>query len=239
MIYLFYGDNADKARAKWRKVAESFTTKYPEGAIFRFDPEHWDQAQFEELLHGSDLFGDKRLVITDRLLENKEALAFFEANLKTIAEASPVLAMLEHKVVVPLLRKIEKAGGKIEESVSKEAKVESEFNIFALTEALGNRDRRRLWILMQQALFAGVAAEEIFWKLVWQTKMILVVAKAKGRELKTVKPFVAGKSLRFAKNYSERELEALSGNLVALWHESKQENPIDFEVGLERLILNI
>src|SRR6185436_1249978 len=108
MIYLFYGDNADKARGKWRKVAESFTSKYPDGAIFRFDSEHWDQAQFEELLHGSDLFGDKRLVITDRLLENKEALAFFEANLKTIAEASPVLALLEHKVTAPLLKKIEK-----------------------------------------------------------------------------------------------------------------------------------
>ncbi len=240
MIYLFYGENTDKARAKWRKVMASFEAKYPEGAIFRFDAEHWDQAQFAELLNSIDLFGGKRLVVADRLLENKEALAFVEENTKAINDAATVFAFLEVKTPKELLKKIEKVAGKVDESVGGSSdEASGEFNIFALTEALGNRDRKLLWTLLQEALFAGVAAEEVFWKLVWQTKMMLLVIKAKGTPLKTVKPFVASKAARFAKNYSQVELEQLSGELVSLWHESKRENGPDFEVGLERLVLSL
>jgi len=150
-------------------------------------------------------------------------------------------AFLENKVADKLVKKIEKAGGKVEEftNASEVAGKKPEFNLFALCDALGNRDRKQLWILSQQALFAGVTAEEIFWKLVWQTKMILLVAKSPGKQLKTVKPFVAGKSARFARQYSLTELEKLSGDLVALWHETKRENGPDFALGLERLILSI
>jgi len=77
MIYLFHGENADKARAKWRRVIASFRTKYPSGAIFNFSAEEFDSARFEELLASNDLLGGKRLVTADRLLENELAFGFF------------------------------------------------------------------------------------------------------------------------------------------------------------------
>jgi len=241
MIYLFYGENTDRARGKWRQVAESFVTKYPAGNIFSFDTEHFAVDQFEELIKSKDLFGGKRLVVADRLLEDEAALNLVESKIQELAESATVFAFLENKVADKLVKKIEKAGGKVEEftNASEVAGKKPEFNLFALCDALGNRDRKQLWILSQQALFAGVTAEEIFWKLVWQTKMILLVAKSPGKQLKTVKPFVAGKSARFARQYSLTELEKLSGDLVALWHETKRENGPDFALGLERLILSI
>jgi len=69
--------------------------------------------------------------------------------------------------------------------------------------------------------------------------MMLLVAKSAGRPLKTVKPFTANKAARFAKNFRPGELEKLSGDLVALWHETKREAGPDFAVGLERLVLSL
>jgi DNA polymerase III delta subunit len=241
MIYLFYGENVDKARGKWRQVAESFATKYPDGNLFSFDAEHFAADQFEELIESKDLFGGKRLVVADRLLEDESALELVESKVEELVGSATVFAFLENKVDQKLIKKIEKAGGKAEEfaGVGSSTSPRPEFNLFALCDALGNRDRKQLWILSQQALFAGVPAEEIFWKLVWQTKMILLVTKSQGKTLKTVKPFVAGKSARFARQYSLSELEKLSGDLVALWHDTKRENGPDFALGLERLILSI
>ena len=246
MIYLFYGENADKARGKWHKVIESFATKYPDGNLFSFSAQGgpawgWDPERFEELIVSKDLFSGKRLVVADRLLENESALELVENKVEELVESATVFAFLENKVDQKLIKKIEKFGGKVEEfaAVSEIADKKPEFNLFVLCDALGNRDRKQLWILSQQALFAGVPAEEIFWKLVWQTKMILLVAKSQGKTLKTVKPFVVSKSARFARQYSIAELEKLSGDLVALWHETKRENGPDFALGLERLILSI
>jgi len=245
VIYLFHGTDGERARGKWRAVIETFAKKYPTGAIFRPDAEHFSAEQFEELAQGSDLFGEKRLVAADRLLENELALAFVSEALDLIAASPTVFVFLETAPLKDFLRAVEKAGGKVEGFEAKFVK-HSVFNIFALADALGARDRRQLWVLFQAAQFAGLPAEEIFWKLVWQTKMMLLVSRTADqsadkaeRELKTVKPFVAGKAARYAKNYQPGELEKLSGDLVALWHQSKSEHPRDLAVGLERLILGL
>jgi len=54
-----------------------------------------------------------------------------------------------------------------------------EFNIFALTDALGARQKKDAWILYQKALGAGLSAEEIFFKIVWQVKSMLIAKKTK------------------------------------------------------------
>jgi len=99
-------------------------------------------------------------------------LVFFTEHLSALAEAPVVFVHLETKFPSELVRQVEKAGGKIEEfaGVKSSALDKNSFNLFSLCDALGRRDRRELWILCQQALAAGLVAEEIFWKLVWQTK---------------------------------------------------------------------
>src|SRR3989344_8188381 len=56
-------------------------------------------------------------------------------------------------------------------------KARADFNIFALTDAIGARKKRDAWVLYQKALAAGMAPEEIFFKLVWQAKTMLVAGK--------------------------------------------------------------
>jgi DNA polymerase III delta subunit len=242
MIYLFYGSDTEKARKKWRGVLEAFEKKYPEGNIFRFDTEHFDAAQFEELIASRDIFGGKRLVACDHCLENVEVADFISKKLAALQDSPHVFAFLERDLKAAEQKKFEKAGAKLEECkklVPRSFGEVGDFNVFALTDALLERDRKRLWILYQEALERRIAEEEIFWKLVWQTKMLLLVRHAGAKKLTSVKDFVAGKARRGNQNYKDGELEKLSGELVALWHESKEEQGRDFAMGLERLILNI
>src|SRR5690606_36911869 len=52
-----------------------------------------------------------------------------------------------------------------------------DFNIFTITDAVGARDKRRAWVLYMQALAAGFSAEEVFFKIVWQVKSMLIARK--------------------------------------------------------------
>ena len=90
----------------------------------------------------------------------------------------------------------------------------NEFNIFSLTDAVGARNKKEAWVLYQKALLAGVSAEEIFFKLFWQVKSMLIVSKVKGVGETDMKPFTYNKAKSFLKNFTQNELEKLSEDLV-------------------------
>ncbi len=245
MLYIFYGEDQEKARGKWRQTLAVFATKNSAGDVFHFDPYKFDQRQLEELAgSGAGLFNEKRLVAGDRLLENEEALSWFEEWLPAIVASTNTFVLLENKLDAKLAKKIEVAGGKLGQSelghlvsggTQRQA---SKFNPFALANALGNRDRQRAWVELQTALQAGEAAEEIFWRLTWQAKTMLLVKKSAGQKLTSLKPFVLQKTSRQVARWSEGELEHWSAALIALWHESRR-GRTDFELGLERLVLSL
>ncbi len=240
MIYLFYGSDQDKARGKWRQVITAFEKKYPDGVIFRFDTEHWDAGQFEELAVSTSLFaaeGEKRLVVCDRVLENDAAAAAVEQLAVVLSESPTVFAFLEQEIEGGTLKAFEKSEAKVEEFVAKAKATAPGFNPFALSDALAARDRKQLWLVYQESLAAGMSEEEIFWKLAWQVKSLLTVQNSKTPP-KTMKPFVLQKSQRALRNFKPGELEALSGELIALWHDARR-GQRDFEIGLEKLVLSI
>lgn len=91
---------------------------------------------------------------------------------------------------------------------------QSEFNVFALTDAIGGRKKKDAWILYHKALAAGLSAEEIFFKIVWQVKSMLIAAKTKDVSETEMKPFPYSKAKSFLKNFKEGELEKISQELV-------------------------
>src|SRR3989344_8757951 len=64
-----------------------------------------------------------------------------------------------------------------------------EFNIFALTDAFGARNKKDAWIIYQKALLAGLSAEEIFFKIIWQVKSMLIASRTKSVEETDMKAF--------------------------------------------------
>lgn len=238
MMYLFFGTDRERGRSKWRGVAAAFSRKHPDGQIFHFQPDNFNLEQFQELMAGQDMFGGKRLVVGDSLGEHELAAGFVEQNLAEIIASPTVFALWEDKISAGFKKQLEKLEAKLEEFTAREAKAFPGANLFAITDAWGDRAREKVWTLFATAIFQGVPAEEIFWKLVWQTKNLLLLKKTSNPAETELKPFVIQKTTRQLKNFSIVELENLSSSLVRLWHEARR-GKVDFEVGLEKLVLSL
>lgn len=113
-----------------------------------------------------------------------------------------------------------------------------EFNIFALTDAIGARDKKRAWILFQQALGAGISAEKIFFKIVWQVKSMLIASRTKNVGETDMKPFPYSKAKSFLKNFSNSELQSLSLDLVTGYYLACRGEG-EIEILAEKMLLSL
>lgn len=113
-----------------------------------------------------------------------------------------------------------------------------EFNIFVFTDAVGARQKKRAWIMYRHALSLGISAEEIFYKLVWQVKSMLIASKTKDVGETDMKPFPYNKAKSFLKNFELDELEVLSESLVVGYYLARH-GKVEMETLVERLLLNL
>jgi DNA polymerase III delta subunit len=114
----------------------------------------------------------------------------------------------------------------------------SDFNIFALTDAVGARDKKNSWVLYQKALASGMAAEEIFWKIVWIVKSMMIASKTKDYSETDMKEFPYKKAKGYAKNFSKVELENLSETLVVGYHNARR-GIGEVDLVIERILLGL
>src|SRR3989338_6415083 len=127
-------------------------------------------------------------------------------------------------------------GEKEEELIGPKAR--SDFNIFALTDAIGARKKRDAWVLYQKALAAGMAPEEIFFKLVWQTKTMLLASRTRTADEADMKPFPYSKAKGFLNNFKPGELEKFSEDLVLGYHRTRRGEG-EIETLVEKALLRL
>ncbi|HDH03914.1 MAG TPA: hypothetical protein ENH22_00105 [Candidatus Campbellbacteria bacterium] len=137
-------------------------------------------------------------------------------------------------------REIEKyvLGGKIEFWGTK-----NDYNPFHICDAFVAKNKNKTWVLFQQALLRGVAAEDVFWKIWWQVKNLLLIKKLSESNVKNLRkesglhPFVVKKTLTALKNFTGKELNGYSSQLVNLYHDIRK-GRAEFEIGLEKFLIN-
>lgn len=117
-------------------------------------------------------------------------------------------------------------------------KARADFNIFALTDAIGARKKRDAWVLYQKALASGMAPEEVFWKLVWQSKTMLIAQNTKSVAETDMKPFPYNKAKGFLKNFKEGEIERFSESLVLGYHKARRGEG-EIETLVEKTLLRL
>jgi len=236
MIYLIYGTDEQRARDKARALTDALQKRKPDALFFRVTDENEKNTSLDELIGSQGLFERKYIVLLDHVLGTQFGEAILKG-LKDIATVEHVFVILEGKLTKKDLSKIEKHAEKVQE-YSKSEGAKEEFNRFALTDALGARNRERLWSIYQQARAHGAVAEELHGLLFWQVKAMLLAGSAQSAEEAGLKPFPYKKAKEALRNYSEVELKNLAQQLVALPHESRR-GALDFNIGLEQLILKI
>jgi DNA polymerase III delta subunit len=238
MIYLLWGKDFLGSRKKLRELVDFFRAKTNDLGVFRVESDDFEQARFEELIKGQTLFGGKYVVVCNKILENSPASAFVEKKIEKIAESQNVFLFVEEEMDKDLLALFGQHGKKIQEFKQGRTLAEKglnfgKFNPFAIGDALANKNKARTWILFQQALLNGVSAEEIFYKIVWQIKMLLL---AKKNATNGLNPFVAKKNLAAAKNFTEQDLEDCSFSLLKIYHDCRR-GLEEFETGLEKFLV--
>ncbi len=109
-----------------------------------------------------------------------------------------------------------------EESDAIGPKAKSGFNIFSFTDAVGARNKKDAWVLYQKALASGMVPEEIFWKIVWAIKTMLLAKVTKSADEADMKPFPYSKAKSNLVNFKEGDLESLSQSLLVGYHNARR-----------------
>lgn len=223
MLYVIYGKNFKKSRENLKKLTEALLKKKPDSNLFKLDSENFSGSQLESLVGGQGLFEQKYIVVLDKCLEDKISKETILDKLDDISFSNNIFVLIEEEIDSKTIKKLEKKAEKIHEHTLKENVVaENNFKIFTLTDALGKRDKKAVWVEYQKALAQGSSAEEIYSMLLWQVRSMVLAGTTKSASEAGLKPFVYSKSKKFASNYSVEEIKNLYKNLVKAYHKSRR-----------------
>ena len=239
MIYFVTGDNREKILQTAHDLVSALQKKRPGALVFRMSGDEWDKDSFDGIATGQGLFEHKYIIVLDSLFENEESSEYLKDKLEGLSIAEHAFVVVEHVPKTPiknLLKKFAEKVWEVSETAGVAKNAQKDFNIFALTDAFGERNRVRLWTLYQKALMRGSEPEEIHGILFWQIKSLLAAAQSKNAIDAGLKPFVWGKARGFLKNYSFAELKKISGEMVNLYHLARIESG-SLEMALEEFIL--
>jgi len=237
MLYFIYGNNREQARTKLDALLNSLFAKKPNASFFKLNDRSCTEAGIEEMVGGQGLFENKYIVLLEGTLQNEDTKTVVLEWLKEIAGSQNIFIIFEGEVDKQTSAKIEKKAEKtLEFTLPKTAQKKDKFDMFALTDAFGARDKKRVWVLLQKAFLAGLSPEEIHSMLFWQTKTMLLAKHEDTAQNTGLNPFVFRKSKASAQKFTDSELRDLSLGLVLLYHDARRGN-ISFETGLEQFLL--
>lgn len=242
MIYLIYGSDTLRSHKELKRLVAQFLKKDGSPSIFRIDSESFSETYFNDILKTEDLFLSKKLVILKRLINEHPGFEYIEKRLEEMASSPNLFIVWEENIKSEELKKLKKKienvfefqSGKVHQSAERK-RFSDKGDIFRVTDSFMSKQKEKTWLLCQETFLDGVPAEDVFWKIVWQVKNLLLVKSGGGKELH---PFVYGKTKKSAHKFSEKELHQYSAELVDLYHEGRQGRR-DIEAGLERFILRM
>lgn len=185
----------------------------------------WESISLDELgsLASTDaLFGGTRTFVFVGALNSERGEEFFKFA-KEFADSSHTFIFEEEKLLKRETDLATRAGAKIEKIET--VKKERGFDPHGLTAALGNRDKKKLWLGLTEALREGEKPEAVAGLLHWKVRDML--AREAGN------PAVGG-----ARKYTKDEMKNLSREIVSIYHDSHR-GVGSLDLLLERLALKL
>lgn len=237
MLYLIYGTDTHKSRKKLHELLDLAKKKRPDAELFKITTENWSDSQFDELLVAQGLFEQKYTTVLDNLFEKKDFKVYILDKLEDMALSEQIFLMLEGAVDAPTVKKIEKHAKQVQEFVKPEGKKPA-FNIFAVTDGLIQKDKKKLWISYVDFMGKGVAPEEIHGIMFWQVKNMILASRSKDMKDSGLSPYAYKNALSGGRNYKTEELLGMSSGLVHMTHRVRQGEG-DLGVMLERWVLEL
>jgi hypothetical protein len=150
-----------------------------------------------------------------------------------MSESQNTFLILEGALLAPVKKSYAKHAASSEEFIA----VKNErFNTFAMADALAQKDRRQLWVLLQNAKREGLAAEEIIGMLWWQLKALRLADVTSNAAQAGMKDFPYNKAKRSLAKFAPGEVIKNSHTLLELYHDGHA-GLRDIDLALEQWVL--
>lgn len=213
MYLVFSGSDRLKVRDK---ATEYIDKNLPAGAtLTTLDEGSFVAGEVLNALGANSLFGGEEWFVLDNPSLNDDFYEETKKTLKEIGESNNTFLILEGNLLAPEKKSYSKYAKEIFEFKSEGVE---RFNTFAIAEALANRDKKKLWVLLQEARLEGLRDEEIIGMLWWQLKSLRLVALTKNSTEAGMKDFPYNKSKKALVKFSAGEVDKLSQQLLELYH---------------------
>ena len=211
------------------------TPRYVDRVRYVFRAHESDLGEVDQLLRGGGLFAEARHVVLYDFLNQSDAYLFVKQNINAWLEAGHEIELREEKLLAEQKRFLQNISAMVHEY--KPTPKPKDTRVFAVTDAILERDVRRAWIAYREALGGGKQPEEIAGLVWWQLKTLWLVAKLGARAGQS--PHATRKAAQALKKYSPREIAGLSRSFVANYHKARLGVGPELEGALESWILTL
>jgi DNA polymerase III delta subunit len=233
MLHIYYGNDTVAVRKKAYDCIDDFEKKGFE--VARIDSDTFSSGAIADAIGASSLFERQTLYVIDT--PSSDSVFYEEAveRLSELGESSNTFVVIESALLAPEKKKFAKHAESIEES---KAEASARFNTFAMAEALAKKDKKTLWILLQEAKTEGLSPEEIIGTLWWQLKALRLAQKTNSADEAGMKDFPYNKAKRALSIFKEGEPERISRDLLTVYHEGHL-GLNDIDLALEKWTLTL
>jgi len=233
MYVVYFGTDRTMVRDAATKYIDAHMPK--NGQLTTIDSRTFENGLVSDALGGSSLFGEPQWYVLDTPSEHEDFLVEVTDSLSALQESANTFIILENYLLAPAKKKYSKYTAVLEEFVGEKTE---RFNTFAMAEALAQKDKRRLWVLLQEARLSGLREEEIIGMLWWQLKSLRLAAATRSADEAGMKDFPYNKSKRALNNFPNNNAVALSRSLLELYH-AGHSGMRDMDIALEEWVLTL
>lgn len=232
MLVVYFGTD----RKQCRSAADAYIKKQGDGVtINTIDDRSYTEGSLENAVGAESLFGNKELYVLDTPSRTAEFEAAVKDKLEEIAESSNTFIVIEGALLAPAKKRYAKHAEIFEEFSADKAE---RFNTFALADALAKRDRRTLWLLLQEARSLGFSDEELIGILWWQLKALRLANITTNATEAGMKDYPYQKAKRSLQAFAAGDIDRLSHTLLKLYHEGHA-GIRELDTALEKWILTV
>ena len=233
MLVVFHGTDTTAVRTT---ALQYCVTKEEAGMmLYRIEAETYESGQLTDALGANSLFGEPVLYLLDTPSTQAEFEEAVLSDVQALAAAAATFVVIEGALSATNKRIYAKHAAICEET---KAPPKERDNPFALAEALAQRDKKTLWLLLQTARTQGSTDEELVGLLWWQLKALRLAACTASAAEAGMSDFPYNKAKRALRNFKPGELDVLATTLLSLYHDGHG-GVCDLALGLETWVLQV
>lgn len=234
MLQLYFGNDRSAIRAAALHAVET-AVRDTAGRVNRIESENFAPGMVLNIVGSVSLFGDQMVYLIDTPSEVPDLYAEVIGAVADLATSVNVYIVIEQSLLAAEKKKWQKQATVFEEYTKS---VVERFNVFKMAEALSQRDRKSLWLLLAEAKQNGLVAEEIIGTLWWQLKTLRLTAVTGTATEAAMKDYPYRKAKQALQNFKDGELEILSSGLLRVYH-AGHSGARDIDLGLEEWVLRV